>query len=86
MNKPNNRLTVVVNVERLRTHPEPRKVVLLPVQVAALTGHSTTKLARMRRSCRGPRFASFGRHVLYHLSDVLAWQEASAAREVSHGA
>jgi hypothetical protein len=58
---------------------------LLPVQVAALTGVPTDKLAQMRRTGRGPRPEKFGRHLLYRLFDVLEWLDATKVEEVCRG-
>ena len=82
------RLLIEIDLMQMRGHAHPAKVVLLPAQVASLSGISVAKLARMRRGGSGPRAERFGRHYLYRLPEVLAWIDGQAisGAETRHGA
>jgi len=51
--------------------------------IAAFLGLSERTLERLRLEGRGPAFHKFGRRVMYHWRDVLAWVDAQRRTSTS---
>jgi excisionase family DNA binding protein len=73
---------------RLRQRPivgddSKRPIFLTVTEAADFLRITPVTLGRWRIEGRGPRFAKFGRRVLYGRSDLIAWSEAQKRQSTS---